>query len=297
MSLILDGTNGLSDVDGSASTPAIRGTDTNTGIFFPSADTIAFAEGGVEVARFDSSGNLGIGTSSPADKLEVNGIIRSNTLRTGATNRTLELYSGTAFNTGGAAVAIRGSTTGFNDNGMEFYTAGTERMRIDSSGNLLVGLTSGASYRLDVSSNGTTTARINRSTNTGNLIDFANGGGVLGNISTNGFSIAYNTTSDYRLKDNVVPMTGALDVVSALKPCTFTFKEGGQASQGFIAHELQAVVPECVTGEKDAVNKDGSINPQGIDVSFLVATLTAAIQEQTAIITDLKSRIEALEAK
>ena len=73
MSLILDGTNGLSDVDGSASTPAIRGTDTNTGIFFPAADTIAFAEGGAEVARFDSSGNLGLGTSSPSNRLDVSG--------------------------------------------------------------------------------------------------------------------------------------------------------------------------------------------------------------------------------
>jgi hypothetical protein len=71
MSLILSGTNGLSDVDGTAATPAIRGTDTNTGIFFPAADTIAFAEGGAEVARFDSSGNLGIGASSPGAKLDV----------------------------------------------------------------------------------------------------------------------------------------------------------------------------------------------------------------------------------
>jgi hypothetical protein len=71
MSLILDGTNGLSDVDGSASTPAIRGTDTNTGIFFPAADTIAFAEGGTEVARFDSAGDFGIGTSNPTEKLDV----------------------------------------------------------------------------------------------------------------------------------------------------------------------------------------------------------------------------------
>ena len=71
MSLILSGTDGLSDVDGTAATPAIRGTDANTGIFFPAADTIAFAEGGAECARFDSSGNFGIGTSSPAQTLHV----------------------------------------------------------------------------------------------------------------------------------------------------------------------------------------------------------------------------------
>ena len=64
MTLILSGTDGLSDVDGTAATPAIRGTDTNTGIFFPAADTIAFSEGGTEVARLDSSGNLLVGTTS-----------------------------------------------------------------------------------------------------------------------------------------------------------------------------------------------------------------------------------------
>jgi hypothetical protein len=69
MSLILSGTDGLSDVDGSAATPAIRGTDANTGIFFPAADTIAFAEGGAEIARFDSSGQLGIGTTNPGAPL------------------------------------------------------------------------------------------------------------------------------------------------------------------------------------------------------------------------------------
>ena len=66
MTLLLSGTNGVSDVDGTAATPAIRGTDTNTGIFFPAADTIAFAEGGVEVARFDASGNLGLGVTPSA---------------------------------------------------------------------------------------------------------------------------------------------------------------------------------------------------------------------------------------
>ena len=77
-------------------------------------------------------------------------------------------------------------------------------------------------------------------------------------------------------------MTGALSKVAALKPCTYTWKVNGAAGQGFIAHELQEVVPECVTGAKDAVDEHGKIRPQGIDTSFLVATLVSAIQELKA---------------
>ena len=90
-------------------------------------------------------------------------------------------------------------------------------------------------------------------------------------------------------------MTGAIDKVALLKPCTYTWKEDGLFGQGFIAHELQAVVPEAVVGEKDAIDENGQIKPQNIDTSFLVATLTAAIQEQQALIQTLTDRITALE--
>ena len=103
-----------------------------------------------------------------------------------------------------------------------------------------------------------------------------------GAISTTGTTTTYGTTSDYRLKENIAPMTGALTTVAALKPCTYTWKVDGSAGQGFIAHELQAVVPDAVTGDKDAVDEDGNPKYQGIDTSFLVATLTAAIQELKA---------------
>jgi hypothetical protein len=91
-------------------------------------------------------------------------------------------------------------------------------------------------------------------------------------------------------------MSGALSKVAQLKPVTYTWKSTGTFGEGFIAHELQEVVPEAVTGTKDELKPDGSPKYQGIDTSFLVATLTAAIQEQQALIEDLKERVAALEA-
>jgi len=91
-------------------------------------------------------------------------------------------------------------------------------------------------------------------------------------------------------------MTGALDKVALLKPVTYKWNVDGSDGQGFIAHELQEVIEGCVTGEKDAVDAEGNPQYQGIDTSFLVATLTAAIQEQQALIQSLTDRITALEA-
>jgi hypothetical protein len=133
-------------------------------------------------------------------------------------------------------------------------------------------------------------------TNGGDGIKFYNASASnVGNITINSGGTAYGTTSDYRLKENIAPMTGALEKVSLLKPVIYTWKTDDSNGQGFIAHELQAIIPDAVVGEKDAVNEDGSIKPQCIDTSFLVATLTAAIQEQQTIINDLKARITALE--
>jgi hypothetical protein len=172
-------------------------------------------------------------------------------------------------------------------------------MRIDSSGNLLVGTTSTDSGRMCVEAQ-TNGIAISFRRNTG-----AYGSNTkVGQISCDGSSTVYTTSSDYRLKENIAPMTGALNKVTQLKPVTYTWKESGEATQGFIAHELQAVMPDAVVGEKDAVDADGNSVYQGIDTSFLVATLTAAIQElkalvdtQASTITTLTDRITALEAK
>ena len=119
---------------------------------------------------------------------------------------------------------------------------------------------------------------------------FAYNSTEIGSITQSGTTaVAYNTSSDYRLKENVQPMTGALATVTALKPVTFNWKSDGSDGQGFIAHELAEVVPDCVTGEKDAVDEEGNAKYQGVDTSFLVATLTAAIQELKAEFDAYKS--------
>ena len=122
---------------------------------------------------------------------------------------------------------------------------------------------------------------------------FRNTNGQVGSIQTSGSATSYVTSSDYRLKENIASMVGALDKVAQLKPVTYTWKADGSDGQGFIAHELAEVVPDCVTGEKDAVDAEGKPVYQGIDTSFLVATLTAAIQELSAKVTALEAQLGA----
>jgi hypothetical protein len=290
-------------VAGTAALPAITTTgDTNTGMWFPAADTIAFAEGGTESMRIDSSGNVGIGTASPLQKLDMNGTTArfSNGSYTGYLGAGSLLVSGAA-----SDFTLR------SDNVLSFGTGGPyERMRIASDGKVMFNTSSALnagymSLLFDGSAiNGFTIK--NSSATFGPYLYFVNSAGnVAGYVIQNGTTtVSYTTSSDYRLKENIVPMTGALDKVLQLKPVNYTWKQDGSDGQGFIAHELQEVVPDCVTGEKDAVDEEGNIKPQGIDTSFLVATLTAAIQEMKAIIdaqsvtiNALKARIETLEAK
>jgi hypothetical protein len=271
MPVTINGTTGVIGPDGSAGTPAYQGSDANTGMFFPAADTIAFAEGGVEVARFNADAQF---------------VVTAGTASLPVITTTGDTNTGIFFP---AADTIA------------FTEGGTESARIDSSGNLLVGDTY-QDGKVSISSNLTALNGLmvkNTVTQTGTqwFINFRNStNGNAGNIAHTGTTtVAYNTSSDYRLKEEVQPMTGALAKVAALKPVTYKWKSDGSDGQGFIAHELQAVVPDCVTGEKDAVDDEGNPEYQGIDTSFLVATLTAAIQEQQALITSLTARIAALE--
>jgi hypothetical protein len=273
-----------------------------------------------------STGNVGIGTTTPNANSGTSLVVYdSSTPRFRLTNSTTGQAAGD-----GAELNLFGSDFYIENReaaNIVIYNNGAERMRIDSSGNLLVGTTT-EEGRITIRGDacggyiGSITnanlsncnpahglifrAGFNGSASGSNYFSFRRPDNtVTGSITQNGgTTVSFTTSSDYRLKDNINPMTGALDKVSSLKPVTYTWKEDGSAGQGFIAHELAEVVPDCVVGEKDAVDFEGNPQYQGIDTSFLVATLTAAIQEQQAlisaqgaIITDLKARIETLEAK
>jgi len=131
-----------------------------------------------------------------------------------------------------------------------------------------------------------------------NLIVFGLNNTGYAAIATNGTTITYGTSSDYRLKTNVTPLADSTNKVKALKPCSYNWVNAPEIhSQGFLAHELAVVVPQAVVGEKDAVNADGSIKSQQVDLSYVIPLLTAALQEAIARIEALEVRITALESQ
>ena len=286
MTIVLNGTTGITN-DGGYTGDGIVFSDTTP------ANTLVT----------NTSGNVGIGASSPSAKLDVRalsgGVMFNVQESDSGNNRRVRISNSGTVNT------IE-STTGVGSTQLAFAVDGPERARIDSSGNLLVGTTNtdptgnnvagvliAPSY-INVNRTADVAGYFGR-TSDGNVLLFRRSGGNTGSVSVTSTTTAYNTSSDYRLKHNIAPMAGALAKVAALKPVTYKWNADGSDGQGFIAHELQAVVPDAVVGEKDAVDADGNPQYQGIDTSFLVATLTAAIQEQQAIITALTARVEALE--
>ena len=273
----------------------------NTALGLRSENEFAIATGGSsERFRIDSSGRVGIGQSSPssfdagADNLVIGDTSDSSTGLTIASSSSGIIYF--ADGTTGDQ-AYRGAISYSHPiDSMIFRTGGfNERMRINSSGNLIIGTTTGnpvniGNHRLVVELN-SSTAGI--AVGADGLVDgrqamtFYNDNGTVGTIITSGSSTSYNTSSDYRLKENVDYTWDATTRLKQLKPARFNFiaDETNTLVDGFLAHEVQDIVPEAVTGEKNGDRM------QGIDQSKLVPLLTKAIQEQQTQIETLKQEI------
>jgi hypothetical protein len=277
---------------------------------------LAFGDNTSERMRLDSSGRLLVGTStnlSSAGGVQIYstspyliGCKADNNPTQGAVLMGMEGFSqsGAVF---AEAAYVRcesgGSTSSGNHPGQIVFgttatgTSSTERMRITKDG--LVGI--GTTAKLDplnvslaVAGNyPTTVVELQQdSTISHYAITFRNGNGLVGSITTAGSGTAFNTSSDYRLKENVVPLTGAADRLNQLQVRRFNFiADPDTTVDGFIAHEAQAVVPEAVTGTHDEADDDGNPVYQGIDQSKLVPLLTAALQEALAKIETLEQRL------
>ena len=237
--------------------------------------------------KVDSSNNrVGIGTASPSSTLTVDGTTAFSTLELASTS-------------GSATSAFMGVTSGSD---LAIKVNGSERMRIDSNGHLMLNTSTARTGTNSITLEGGNSFFMFRATGTGSLQQasfFRNTDATpsqVGSIFTSSVGTSYNQTSDYRLKENVNYSFDATTRLKKLKPARFNFIiDADTTVDGFLAHEVSDIVPEAITGEKDAVDADGNIDPQGIDQSKIVPLLTKALQEQQATIEALEARITALE--
>lgn len=287
--------------------PTFSGTLTATTITSPAATALTIQSAGTTAMTVDTSQNVGIGTGSPGEKLQVAGGLRLTGALAGSQASCVGIdYSGAArIISYGANTSTQGSFAFLTSNSNASTT--NQAATIDSNGYVFVrntnNIANGTQARFQVyyikqTEWGMVIRPSDNNTGGGNPVLFQNQAGTtIGTISADASNVAYNTSSDYRLKHSVAPIIGGLATVSALKPVTYKWIVDDKNGEGFLAHELQEVIPLAVTGEKDAVDDDGNIKPQGVDYSKVVVHLVAAIQELKAHNDALEARLAALEAK
>lgn len=245
----------------------------------------------------DGSQNVGIGTSSPAAKLDVVGIAQISSNIQSSGNPIIYSYNGASAGTVNAGIQLVGS-----DPSIRFSISNAEKMRLDASGNLLVGTTSaGGSNSNSVfiaPALGAGAWQHASGTASGTIYAVFNyNAGSIGSITQNGTTgVLYNLTSDYRLKNDQQPLTGAKEFVMALQPKKWQWWDGSGEGVGFIAHEFMEVAKYSGNGEKDAVDADGNPVYQSIQPSSseVMANLVAFIQELKAELDAAKADIATL---
>jgi len=278
--------------------------DQDSGVDLSTNDEVKIKTANTNHFVIDSSGNMGLGTTSVNNigasnrVLEINGAglspwihFTNNTSGTGAND-------GTLMGTEGVDTYILNRENGTT----RFHTNNTERFRINNSDHVLFYTTSNSApdgnggVIIADDGNGSFVQISKKNTAAVPAMEFYNPNGRVGQIIPSGSNTSFTTSSDYRLKENVVTDWDASSRLKQLKPSRFNFKADKDTTvDGFLAHEVSSIVPEAITGEKDAVDKDGKPEYQGIDQSKLVPLLTKALQEAVAKIETLEARVTALE--
>ena len=318
MALNIDGTTGISGVDGSASAASIAGTDANTGLSFAS-DTVNINTGGSTRYSIDSSGNIQAGGANPVftgsslSSFKIAAPDGGSRYYFGGTGNSadaeLSIYN--ASDSQKIRLAASASEPTFFNSGASFYINTTD-------GSLWNNTDAGSGWSF-LSSYGAVATKTDRATGYANMyinktntgsgtderwINFIWDAGDYGNVKRSGSGVNYQSNSDYRLKENIVNLTDGITRLKNLKPSRFNWKSTPNVTvDGFIAHEAQTVVPEAVDGVKDQVADDSNVDTengkpiyQKMDNAKLVPLLTAALQEAVAKIEVLETKVAALEA-
>ena len=278
---------------------AVGGTLTSSTITSATATALTIKSAGTTAMTIDTSQNVGIGTT--AGVTTVNSGLAIN-------NATAANYPGLEIQTAGVTRMYLNANNAasyivsVSTNPLAFYTNGSERMRIDSSGNLLVGVTSwsdgsgGTLLNWTGGTSGVNAKFSSNSTASSVRVYFTNPNGAVGSIVTSGSATSFNPSSDARLKENITPIANGLERVSKLKPVDYHWKSDGLLDNGFIAQDLLAE-PEFSIRVNPVGKADDGSDMYGVDYMKFVAVLTAAIQELSAKNDALEARLAALEAK
>lgn len=283
---------------------------------------------GANVMMMTSRGNVGIGTNSPVStspgltiQADGTGVWATDTgngqlIITGATNTNKRIgfmidttnnvgiiqsgLTGTGqyplcFNPGANQGQIGVNTTSCSANltvngSSVFIGSGTANVKVNNTS--AIPTTTAVMQATGVVSTRCAFATYMAASTSQNHIEFVNSNGVVGNIATNGSATVYSTSSDYRLKENVIEYDSGLDAILNIKPVSYNFKTDKTTEVGFIAHEVQSVIPEAVIGEKDDINEDGSIKAQSVDYGRITPYLASAVQQLYKKLKELEDKLD-----